>query len=45
MADDDVTCPRCGSIDVCQDWGSGQNRGKHGWVCDHCGHEWDMEES
>jgi transposase-like protein len=37
------TCPECGSIDVCQDW-LVRNRGKYGWTCDHCEHEWDIEE-
>lgn len=37
------TCPCCGSADVSQDYLTGQNRGKYGWTCDHCEHEWGVE--
>jgi hypothetical protein len=37
---DDPTCPKCGSINVCQEWLTAH---EYGWVCDHCGHEWDIE--
>jgi rubrerythrin len=42
-ANTEKECPACGSIDICQDGLSGQNRGEYGWVCDHCGHEWKTE--
>jgi hypothetical protein len=37
---DDPTCPKCGSIDICQEW---LRRHEYGWVCDHRGHEWGIE--
>lgn len=36
----ELTCPKCGSVDVCEEWLTKREYGK---VCDHCGHKWDIE--
>lgn len=40
---DEPTCPKCGSIDVCQEWLRTEPVREYGWVCDRCGEEWDVE--
>lgn len=41
----DVNCPRCGSQDVCQDYIDLRPVRTYGWVCDHCGHTWDVADA
>lgn len=36
-------CPKCGSIDVCQDYVDLRPVKTYGWVCDHCDHTWDVK--
>jgi hypothetical protein len=37
-------CPKCGSEDICQDYVDLRPVRTYGWVCDHCGHSWDVED-
>jgi hypothetical protein len=39
----DANCPKCGSQNVCQDYIDLRPVRTYGWVCDACGHTWDVE--